>query len=331
MRLLQRFLILSLAVLTAANVHGQSSTINGPSLGFTAAIGGTAIEPILGIAGASTLGNPLPLDAGIYGTVIAPSQDYAIAFRAGDSQVVVIDLVSGQVTPVAAVTSNLIMVTSPSGNAAAVYDAGRASIQIIRTPRQSPQVAQQFDTSNIPGGASSIAVSDDGSVVLARFVDSGTAGLWMMNSSGAVQRLPMDQPSAAAFFANRNDAIVGSAATQSATIIMNAGQTATQVPLVSTIDGMAGFSSIAASDDGGRVFLGDATSGNIAVVDVQTGQSIVVPCGCQPTGFYHLKGNSIFGLNAPSQEPIRVLDASSTVPRIVFIPPNISVVMGGAQ
>jgi hypothetical protein len=331
MRLLQRFLIISLAVLTAADVHAQSTTISGPSLGFTAAIGGTAIEPILGIPGASTLGNPLPLDAGIYGTVIAPSQDYALAFRAADSQVVVIDLVSGQVTPAATVTSDLIMVTSPAGNTAAVYDAGTHSIQIIRQPRQSPQVAQQFDASSIPGRAMSIAVSDDGSVVLARFNDSGTAGLWMMNSSGAVQRLPVDQASATAFFANRNDAIVGFAATQSAAIIMNAGQTATQVPLVSTIDGIAGFSSIAASDDGGRVFLGDTTSGNIAVVDVQTGQSVVVPCGCQPTGFYHLKGNSIYGLNAPSQEPIRVLDASSAVPRIVLIPPNISVVMGGAQ
>ena len=331
MRILRRFLFVSLAVLAATDVHAQSSTINGPLLGFTAALGGTAIEPIMGVPGASTLANPLPLDAGIFGTVIAPSQDYAIAFRAADSQVVVVDLLSGQVTPVAGVTSDLMMATSPSGSAAAIYDAGTASIQIIRTPRQSLQVAQRFDSSNIPGRASSIAVSDDGSVVLAKFVDSGTAELWMMNSSGALQRLPVDQPSAAAFFANRNDAIISSDATQSAAILLDAGQRAMQVPLVSAINGMAGFSSIAASDDGGRVFLEDAESGNIAIVDVQTRTSVVVPCGCRPTGFYHLKGNSIFGLSEASQQPIRVLDASSTVPRIVFIRPNLSVVARGAQ
>ena len=104
-----------------------------------------------------------------------------------------------------------------------------------------------------------------------------------------------------------------------------------QVPLVSAINGMAGFSSIAASDDGGRVFLEDGQSGNIAIVDVQTRTSVVVACGCRPTGFYHLKGNSIFGLSEASQQPIRVLDASSRVPRIVFIPPNRSAVTGGAQ
>jgi hypothetical protein len=153
----------------------------------------------------------------------------------------------------------------------------------------------------------------------------------MMNSSGAVQRLPVDQPSAAAFFANRHDAIISSDASQSAAILLDAGQTAIQVPLVPAINGMAGFSSIAASDDGGRVFLEDAQSGNIAIVDVQTRTSVVVPCGCQPTGFYRLKGNSIFGLSEASQQPIRVLDASSTVPRIVFIRPNLSVVARGAQ
>src|SRR5262245_21689138 len=205
MRILQGFLFVSLAVLGGTNVHAQSSTINGPLLGFTAALGGTAIEPIMGVPGASTLANPLPLEAGLFGTVIAPSQDYAIAFRASDSQVVVIDLLSGQATPVASVKSKLIITTSPSGSAAAIYDPGTASIQIIRNPRQSLRVAQRFDSSNIPGKASSIAVSDVGSVVLARFVDSGTSGLWMMNSSGAVQRLPIDQPAAAAFFANRND------------------------------------------------------------------------------------------------------------------------------
>src|SRR5215475_4643389 len=124
MRILQRFLFVSLAVLAATHVHAQSSTINGPLLGFTAALGGTAIEPIMGVPGASTLASPLALDAGISGTVIAPSQDYAIAFRAADSQVVVVDLISAQMTPVAGVTSDLILVTSPSGSAAAIYDAG---------------------------------------------------------------------------------------------------------------------------------------------------------------------------------------------------------------
>jgi hypothetical protein len=328
MRLLQRLLCMTLTALTAASsVQAQSSSINGPFLGFTSGMGGTAISPIIGIPGASILADSLPLGTGILGTVIAPSQDYAVALRTGDTQIVVIDLLAGQMTPVAAVNPDgLVIAISPSGSAAAVYDSGSGSIQIIVHPRQSPQVIQQFDASGIAGRASAIAVSDDGAVVLAKFVDSGGAGLWMLNSSGAVQRLPVDQPSAVTFFSNRQDAVVSDDATQSARIIMDAGQTAAQVPLVSAIDGMAGFSSIAASEDGGRVFLADAKSGNIATVDVQTGQFVVVPCGCQPAGFYRLKGSSIFSLNEASQQPIRALDASSNQPRIVITPPKTSII-----
>jgi hypothetical protein len=324
MRLLQCLLCTVAAVAAASSAQAQSSSINGPSLGFTSGRGGTAISPIIGIPGASTLGDFVQLNTYIRGAVIAPSQDYAIALRIGDAQIVVIDLLAGQITPISAVNPDgFVIAISPSGSAASVYDSGSGLIQIIVHPRQSAQVIQQFDASAIAGRASALAVSDDGAVVLAKFVDSEGAGLWMMNSSGAVQRLPVDQPSAVAFFSNRQDAIVSDDATQSAVIIMDAGQTAVPVPLVSAIDGMAGFSSIAASADGGRVFLADAKSGNIATVDVQTGQFVVALCGCQPAGFYRLKGNSIFSLNEASQQPISVLDASSVQPRMLIIPPKL--------
>jgi len=323
MRILQRFLCISLAALsTVSNVHAQSS-INGPFLGFTSGMGGTAILPIIGVPGASLLADSLPLGTAILGAVIAPSQDYAIALRTADAQIVVIDLSSGQITPAATINPDgFVIAISPSGAAAAVYDAGTGYVQIILHPQQSPQVIQQLDASGVAGRPNTMAVSDDGAVVLAKFVDSGGASLWMLNSSGAAQRLPVDQPSAVAFLFNRQDAIISEDATQSAIIVMDAGQTAVQVPLIPAIDGMAGFSSIAASADGGRVFLADAKSGNIATVDVQTGQFVVVTCGCRPAGFYRLKGNSIFSLNEASQQPISVLDASSVQPRKLIIPPR---------
>jgi len=157
--------------------------------------------------------------------------------------------------------------------------------------------------------------------VLVKTTTDQGSGLWVINSSGAVSRLPVAQPSAAAFFANKEDAIVSDDATQSAFIVMDAGRAAIQVPLVSAIDGMTGFSSIAASDDGGKVFLQDGSSGKVAIVDVQTRTWNVVGCGCQATGLMRLKGNSVFRFANASTQPVMVLDASGIEPRIVVVPP----------
>jgi hypothetical protein len=82
---------------------------------------------------------------------------------------------------------------------------------------------------------------------------------------------------------------------------------------------MTGFSSISASDDGRSVFLADGSTGNIAIVDAQTGISTLTSCSCKPTGFKHLKGTSIFRLTETSSSPLMVLDASSQA-RVIPIP-----------
>jgi hypothetical protein len=185
-----------------------------------------------------------------------------------------------------------------------------------------PQVVRGLDVSGIPGQATAVSVSDDGALVLMRFVDSGRANLWTIDASGVSRPLSIDQPAAATFLANRKDAIVSEDRTQTTFLIFDVAGAATQIPLVSAIDGISGVSSVAASTDGARVFLADARSGSVAVVDVTTGTSKVLSCGCVPSGFFPLNGNSIFRLSGASRDPVMVLDASAAEPRIVIIPPH---------
>src|SRR5215472_3178758 len=81
-----------------AQAHAQSPLIGGPVLGFTPASKGTAISPIIGIPGASILTDPLVVDGTLQGVTVGPRQDYAIALRVDDAQVVVIDLSSTRTT-----------------------------------------------------------------------------------------------------------------------------------------------------------------------------------------------------------------------------------------
>jgi hypothetical protein len=318
---------------TAGNAQAQSATINGPMLGFTPDAAGAAIEPILGIPGASLLTNPVALGMDIRGAVVSPKQDYALAARAEDGQPVFIDLAGG--TPITPIPGNHnradIIAVSPTGSAAAIYDSGSSSLEIVGNLPKDPHIIHELNAAPISGRVSSVVLSDDGSVALVTFKESDRTSLWMMDSSGAVQRLPVDQAAGAAFFVNRNDAIFGDDANHAVFIITDAGRTAAPLPLVSDLEGMGSFSSIAASDDGSRVFLTDTNAGNVAIVDIETRTAALLSCGCQTTGLYRLKGNSVFRLNNASDQPMMVLDASGNEPRIVIVPPNTSALSEAAQ
>src|SRR5690349_5241118 len=98
MRFLQ---ILLCAGLAAGTLPAQSLTLSGPTLGFTADDGGTTIRPILGIPGASILADRMQLASDIRGATVSPKHDYALAARAQDAQVVIIDLTSGSMNTIA--------------------------------------------------------------------------------------------------------------------------------------------------------------------------------------------------------------------------------------
>jgi DNA-binding beta-propeller fold protein YncE len=336
MHLPRRFVFtgLMISVLTAGLfrttiLQAQPQGIQGPILGFIPDTDGISIRPILGIPGASSLGDRLQLDVDIRRAVLSPKQDYALAVRAEDGQVIIVDLADGVpvVRPidVGHPGADLIAV-SPTGSAAAIYRHESKAVQVIGSLPHTPTLIHEFDASHVPGRAASLALSDDGTIALVKFADADDRGWWLLDSSGASRRMVLDRPSAAAFLPNRQDAIVIDDATRTAFLVLDVGRTATPIPLISVPDGIESFSSVSAAEDGGRVFLADIQSGQIAIVDIDSRAVMLTSCQCQPTGLYPLHGASIFRLGESSSEPVMVLDASSGEPRIMVIPPAASAV-----
>ena len=319
-------------VLVAGTAGAQSAIVGGPSLGFTPDNAGAAIRPILGIPGASLLGQRLTLETNIHGVVVSPKQDYALAVRNDDEQLIVLDLRTGIVANVAGANPGAdVAGISPTGSTAAVYDHESRLVQVIGRLPDASDVLHQFDASQIPGLAASLAVSDDGTIALMKFVEAESPTLWLMDSSGASWPVSSDRPSAAAFFPNSSDAIVTDDASQSAFLILDPLGAGTRIPLLSAEDGITAFAGIATSEDGRRVFFADASSGNIAIVDLETRRPEILSCQCRVTGLHRLKGRSVFRLTDVSSEPIMVLDASGTEPQIVLIPPAASDVSEARQ
>src|SRR5215831_8949861 len=133
--------------LIAVSAQAQSLTLNGPTLGFTADDAGTAIRPILGLPGASILGDRFQLEMGIRGLVFSPKHDYAIAAKSDDGQLTFIDLRGD--TPASrtlgGVANNLAV--SPRGSTIATYDAQAGTVQIIAGLPDDPQLRYQMDAS----------------------------------------------------------------------------------------------------------------------------------------------------------------------------------------
>jgi DNA-binding beta-propeller fold protein YncE len=304
----------------------QSEFVRPPFLGFIQDSAGAVIWPIIGVPGASVLGNPLELEADISDAIISPTQDFAIAVQKEDRRAVVISLASGSIAftsiPGTQVGADLIAI-SPTGSAAAIFSEDSRIIRVVGHLPQAPVVMHEFDASGIPGRGTGIAISDDGATSLIRFVDDESVTLWMVDSTRA-WRIPADRPSASAFFPNNHDAVVADDATQSVFLVMDAGATATQLRLTSAPEGINGFSSVAVSADGRQIFLTDDESATLLIVDVETRTSKSVSCQCRPTGLSPLRGKSVYGLTRASRDPVAVLDASSGEPRIVVIPPDSS-------
>jgi len=324
MRLIVRLVF---ACLIAASAQAQSALVSGPSLGFTSEAHGTAIRPILGIPGASILGDRIPLESRVRGAVISPKQNFAIAVRSDDAQALLIDLRSGApvITAIDGVRPRVEAIAfAPTGSVAAFYVHRDRTIQVIGSLPDAPQLIQEFDFSQIPGTFLDVAVSDDGANALLRVAEGSQSSVWVLDASGAQWPIHAEQPTAAAFFPQSTDAIIADSATQSAYVIRDVRHAASQVPLVAGNSGLSSFSAVSTSLDGRSVFLADSDSGKVAVVSVETGQPFVVSCDCQTSAFNRLRGTSVFRLTEASREPMWILDASTAEPRIVIVPPGAS-------
>src|SRR5581483_4409199 len=130
-----------------------------------------ALRPILGLPGASLLGNPVGFGFDATAAFIAPRQDAAFAVSS-DGSFHLFRLDAGNVTEqsfngIGSTPDRVVF--SPSGTAAALYAGG--SIAVVKGLPASPVIAGGVDLS--PGtNLDSLAVSDDGAVLL---VSAGNA------------------------------------------------------------------------------------------------------------------------------------------------------------
>jgi hypothetical protein len=295
--------------------------IDGPVLGFS--VDQTAgIRPILGLPGSATLGPPVISAEGLDGVTLSPARDYALGLLARGRAVVLLkNLRSTAGAAVLDVTPGPTRIAiSPSGDAAVLYYAETARVQVLAGLPESPAVAWSLQLAGLSGSPAALAVSDGGGAVLVASAGE-PAAVWLA-AQGVGQRLlytAAGSPSVAFLVGSQDAAIADGGASVVVLVRDPAGQ-----PQVTQIGGQAeGVShplAIAAAQDNSRIFVANARPAGVVSLSLTGGEPATQPCACIPTGLERMAGGSVFRLNEPGGGPVWVLDAGGPTMRVVFVP-----------
>lgn len=310
----RKCLLVGLAGLAATLVHAQQGRIAGPVAGYVFDSPAHALRPILGIPGASVLGDAVKLGIDPVLAAVSPKLDSVIAV-AGDRSFHFFRLNAG-VTAEASVNglaaSPERIVFSPAGTAAALYAGGQ--IQILTGLPGTPTPGNRFELTALlalPGGrghgpfTAAFAVSDDGAYLL---VAAGN-GVQLFGSAG-IRQLAATRSTAVAFAPGSHDAVL---AGTSVILVKDTGGASTLQPVGDSAHGAVGA---AFSADAGTVYI--ASSEGVAAFDLAAGTRTLIHCNCTPESLTGM-GN-VYRLNEAGPAPLWLLDPNAATPRIVFVP-----------
>jgi hypothetical protein len=312
----------SLAVITVACAPlswAQTGSLNGPVAGYVYDSAAQALRPVLGIAGAATLGAPVSGGYSFTAATVSPRLDSFFGVASGGStHWFAISGGSFNETAIAGLmASPERIVFSPSGTAAALYAGGQA--QIVTGLPGAPAVAGTVglnQTSSprarrIPAPA--LAISDDGAYLLAALNGS----IQLASQSGVVR--PVIQTGAdpvVAFAPGGHDAAIAARGT-GALIIRDAPGSAIQQPLATDGAAFSATAGIAFSADGSHVYYASASAQTVSVFDL-SGNRSDLPCSFSPAELSAM--GTVFRLNELGQGPLWLADAAGSGPRVVFVP-----------
>jgi hypothetical protein len=205
-RFFPMFALASLASVLEAQPQG---TISGPVAGYVFDKAARSLRPVLGLPGASLLGNPINWSYPVEQAFIAPKLDSSVGvtaegafrlFRLRDGTAT--DLAVGGLAPAG---SSYSAAYSPSGSSVALH-AGN-SVQLVSGLPDAPAVAGNVDVT-AAGVPSGLAVSDDASTLLV----SANNSIRLFESYTDMGKLIDTAPGAlVAFAAGGHDAAVADA------------------------------------------------------------------------------------------------------------------------
>jgi hypothetical protein len=312
---------------TAASQEGP---IRGPMLGYVFDPTSLGLRPLLGIPGASYVGNALPIGFTPSLVEVSPSHGYALGIEAASGDLFLIDLrpdppTTERLTTVSAGVDRIFY--SPLGKAVALYYRQPKQVEILTGLPGEVSRTGRVGLAGMPGVLTALAVSDDGKT-LAAAASQGDGGALYAGSPGEDLQLvgPLGRAPALSFLNDSQDLLVADLGRDEVVRIRNIKSGAEWTVLASREDGLDQPVAVSASRDNTTAFAVNAADHRIAWMPLSGGPVEFLDCPCKPAGLSALTAGSVFRLTAASSAPMYMLDARpqgdglASRPRVLFIP-----------
>jgi len=230
-----------MAVLLAGVAAAQSGTaLSGPTMGLVFDSSQSALRPIRGIPGAASLGDAVNLGFPLASATVSPRQDYALALRADDSSVVLARAGGASAAIPGARPGPALVVFSPAGTAAALYDSGAGRVQILTGLPDAAAVQSDVSISALAGPVAALAVDDAGTSLFLAAGAADTVSLYRIATDGASQFLASFRSVAALrLLAAGREALLADSAAGAVYIIRDLRGTGRMELIASARDGLA--------------------------------------------------------------------------------------------
>ncbi len=308
--------VASVFVLLLVTPACVAQTIAGPVLGYVWDQG-SGLRPILGIPGASSLGSPVETSVALLTAEVSPRQDFALAVTES-KRLLLLDLRTAPIVerPLEIELAPDRIILSPTGAAAALYYRERRAMRVLTgLPGDAIFVSGEMDLTSLPPLLTAIAISDPDPAVLV----AAPGGLYALDTGNPAPRLiaSAENITALAFVENSRDVLLADSRRNEVVLLRDATGAGERVLLAGERDGVS--RPIAVVADGRRRAI-TVSARTALLLDLDGSPPVSLSCNCSISGLHRLKGSSAFRLNAPSNEPLFLLDAATAEPRIFFVP-----------
>ena len=305
--------------ISAATLLAQEASLSGTISGWVFDSASRSLRPIIGIPGASYLGDPLV--AGLDWAAVAPEGNHALALRAGDLYSVrglqsnpAWTLIEG------ALPSPGRIAWSADASVAVLSSSVESRIQFVRNLGEGPVAGPPID---LPGRVSALALDRAGERALVGIEAEQEGGLYLVSPDGSPRLLaPLGRPAAIALAANDRDLFVADRASRQIWELRNFREEATPLLFADDGGGVTDAVGLALSRDGRLLFVASQSGKTLDAYALESRSlSSRSALDYEPSLLEPLSGRVLFLLKSrgSGNEPLLVLDTSRE-PTVYFVP-----------
>jgi len=291
-----------------------------PVLGFVSSAEQGELRLLLGIPGASALGEPLAVPAGLRDLFFAPNQSYALLAPKADGFLGLMTFQGVEEGAVASICGAIpqpdIVAFSPGASTAALYSRAEGRLQVITGLPGSPQLTRIVPGSDLPDEVQYLAVADDG-VTLAE----GTAhnAVYVLPQLGLPRLLyTAGDLQGMAFAPRTGDLVAFDRAAGTAFLLQDVEGASSYVLLADGLSGLDGNVFLQTSRAG--AVIASTKSNSLWEINLQSLQAQNVPLPGMPQMLQPLRISGDFLLFFRTGLPAWILDSNSAEPGISFVP-----------